>query len=133
MVYIIIHSFDKRKLFNTRTLLQNYYYPIIDEQSSRSMLIRNKVLIDFCDSNFQAMKNQRCDVVLSLDVKTREELIDYLMSGKNSDEEIRRVLDSSFDGTIINRHLTYGSFFEEKILKNIQHLILFINDVTKFN
>ena len=133
MVYIIIHSFDKRRLFNTRTLLQNYYYPIINEQSSRSMLIKNKVLIDFCDSNYEAMKNQRCDVVLSLDVKTREELIDYLMSGKDTDEEIRRVLDSSFDGTIINRHLTYGSFFEEKILKNIQHLIMFINDVAKFN
>lgn len=133
MVYIVIHSFDKRKLFNARTLLQNYYYPIIDEQSSRSMLIKDKVLIDFCDSNYEAMRNQRCDVVLSLDAKTREELIDYLMSGKDTDEEIRRVLDNSFDGNIINRHLTYGSFFEEKILKDIQCLIMFINDVTKFN
>lgn len=133
MVYIIIHSFDKRKLFNARTLLQNYYYSIINEQSSRSMLIKNKVLIDFCDSNYEAMKNQRCDVVLSLDAKTREELIDYLMSGKDTDKEIRRVLDNSFDGIMINRHLTYGSFFEEKILKNIKYLILFINEIVKFN
>ena len=131
LIYIVIHSFDETKLKKARTLLMNYYYDKLTEYSSKSMLISNKILIDFCISDFKKMENQRCDIVYALDTMSREKLISFIIRNKDVNL-IKKTLDNNFDAILLNRHLVFGSLFIENIVDNISNLISIINENLKY-
>lgn len=131
MIYIVIHSYDKHKLESTRTLLLNYYSHKITEYSSNSILISNKILIDFCDSDFKKMENQRCDIVYSLDTMSREKLVSFILNNRDVNL-IKKTMDDNFNAILLNKHLTYGSLFMENIIDNIKDLIDVIDEQLKY-